>query len=62
MPSLQVGQLAPDVVLSDVAARPYALSDFWGNGRAALLIFLPLVYPSHNPTDRPAVSSLLTML
>lgn len=40
MPKLRPGQMAPDVVVNTLDGRSLPLSTFWGNGRAALLIFL----------------------
>jgi peroxiredoxin len=40
MTKLSVGQLAPDFELQTLDGRFLKLSDFWGNGRSALLIFL----------------------
>ena len=37
---LQPGQAAPDLMLSLLDGRSVALSEYWGNGRSFLLIFL----------------------
>jgi peroxiredoxin len=40
MPRLRTGQAAPDVMLTTLDDRSVSLSDYWGNGRSLLLIFL----------------------
>lgn len=40
MTRLRPGQPAPDVMLSLLDGRSAALSEYWGNGRSLLLIFL----------------------
>ena len=40
MTRLQSGQAAPDVMLSLLDGRSVALSEYWGDGRSLLLIFL----------------------
>ena len=40
MRKLKVGRPAPDVTLQTVNGRSVQLSDYWGNGRSTLLIFL----------------------
>ena len=40
MARLQPGQPALDVMLSLLDGRSVALSEYWGNGRSLLLIFL----------------------
>lgn len=37
---LKVGNRAPDVLLSYVDGKQVQLSEYWGNGRSTLLIFL----------------------
>ena len=36
----RIGQAAPDVTLTTLDGRSVPLSDYWGNGRSLLLIFL----------------------
>ncbi|MDA0245605.1 MAG: hypothetical protein OT477_19500 [Chloroflexi bacterium] len=40
MARLKIGQPAPDIVLPFLDGRTAALSDYWGDGRSLLLIFL----------------------
>lgn len=40
MSKLKLGNPAPDLMLTTLDGRSVALSDHWGNGRSALLIFL----------------------
>lgn len=40
MTRLKPGQKAPDVMLTLFEGDSVALSEFWGNGRSLLLIFL----------------------
>ncbi len=40
MRKLKVGRRAPDVTLQTANGRSVQLSDYWGNGRSTLLIFL----------------------
>ena len=40
MRKLKVGRPAPDVTLQTINGHSAQLSDYWGNGRSTLLIFL----------------------
>lgn len=40
MRKLKVGRKAPDMTLQTVNGRSVQLSEYWGNGRFTLLIFL----------------------
>jgi peroxiredoxin len=37
---LRIGDIAPDLTLTTVDGQSVALSEFWRNGHAALLVFL----------------------
>jgi peroxiredoxin len=37
---LRIGDAAPDLTLATVDGQPVALSESWGGGRTALLVFL----------------------
>lgn len=40
MTHVQVGLPAPNATVMTLSGETMALADFWGNGRAALLVFL----------------------
>jgi peroxiredoxin len=40
MTRLRIGKPAPEVILDNVDGKPAAFSEYWGDGRSLLIIFL----------------------
>jgi peroxiredoxin len=40
MPDTRIGKPAPDVILETIDGKAAGISDYWGDGRSLLVIFL----------------------